>query len=45
VNGTSVGGAGFFDPTDPPVGAPFNHLDVTVTSSDDTVSVVPGPSR
>ena len=42
VNGTSVGGAGFFDPTDPPVGAPFNHLDVTVTNSDDTVSVVPG---
>jgi Bacterial Ig-like domain len=42
VNGIPVQRSGFFDTTDPPVGPPYNHLDVTVTNGDDTVSVVPG---
>jgi hypothetical protein len=42
VNGISTEGSGFFDPVDPPVGPLYNHLDVTVTNADDTVTVVPG---
>jgi hypothetical protein len=42
VNGIPTQGSGFFDPTDPPVGPPYSHIDVTVTNGDDSVSVVPG---